>query len=229
NGLCRFDPEVFTMMDFRAEDQSVPTFFYQLPFSATEALVEVTQFSPHFRSFSGFEKQLHGYITDQLGIKIYAVEEEEMGCIPMTTADYPAKEGVRIYRLGTAGGDTKATTGYTFQNIQRHCAQVVSELLGEQMPRKAGRRYRFLDRLLLHIMREEPTRVSEIMERLFRSTRWPQLLRFLDEDTHLLEEIRMIARLPWSPFLRALSSPKPQTIDATLEDSVASERMAGSE
>ncbi|HAA20469.1 MAG TPA: lycopene cyclase [Cytophagales bacterium] len=224
-----FDPGVFTLMDFRAEDQTLPTFFYMLPYSESEALVEVTQFSPQFHSFEGFEEKLHRYITDQLGVTMYAIEEDEEGSIPMTSVQFPTQEGERIYRIGTVGGDTKPTTGYTFQNIQKHCKQIVAELQGKRITRRMGSRYRFLDRLLLHIMREEPEKVSYIMERLFGSTRWPTILRFLDEESHLLQELKMVVRLPWFPFLRALFSPKSQKPHVALETPVARERMANTE
>ena len=54
--------------------------------------------------------------------------EEEFGIIPMTNADFPFfKNG--MYYIGTAGGQTKASTGYTFRFIQKQADAIVEQLI----------------------------------------------------------------------------------------------------
>ena len=55
---------------------------------------------------------------DFLGLDNYTIVEEEFGVIPMTNTNFPFfKDG--MYYIGTAGGQTKASTGYTFRFIQK--------------------------------------------------------------------------------------------------------------
>jgi lycopene beta-cyclase len=65
------------------------------------------------------------------------------------------------------------------------------------------KRYGFADRTLLNILHHHPERGRPIFERLFRTTSIDDVLAFLDEDTSLAQDARMVSKLPWLPFLRA--------------------------
>jgi lycopene beta-cyclase len=64
-------------------------------------------------------------------------------------------------------------------------------------------RYRFADRTLLNILHHHPEHGRTIFERLYASTPIDDVLTFLDEDSTLGNDARMIAKLPWVPFVRA--------------------------
>ncbi|MBD0367843.1 MAG: lycopene cyclase, partial [Flavisolibacter sp.] len=98
-----FDPSVATLMDFRTDQSKGTTFFYVLPFSATEALVEYTLFSEKVLSDDAYEEALKEYIEGQLKIKTYEVKEKEFGIIPMTNFSFPQRQS-NIINIGTAGG-----------------------------------------------------------------------------------------------------------------------------
>jgi lycopene beta-cyclase len=101
---------------------------------------------------------------------------------------------------------TKPTTGYTFQRIHDQTRHLVSAWATTGVPSplpSPPRRYRFADRTLLNILHHHPERGRPIFERLFRTTPIDDVLSFLDEDTTLAEDARMVSRLPWLPFLRA--------------------------
>jgi len=65
-----------------------------------------------------YDDQLQDYIKNHLNIKDYKINYNEEGAIPLF---YPinSKEKNTI-NIGTAGGMTRLSTGYTFLNIQEH-------------------------------------------------------------------------------------------------------------
>jgi lycopene beta-cyclase len=200
-----FDPKKPILMDFRVDQNNAPSFVYFLPYSETEALVEYTQFNTHF-SFdkNRFEKEIENYISLQLGVSLYDVIELEKGSIPMTNYPFEARPHKRIFRIGTIGGDTKSTTGYTFMNVQRHAKSIVRELYGRKITIPEKDRFAFYDTLLLQIMHDQPLQVKQIMEFLFKKQPMSRVLKFLDEETTISEEMLIMGRLPWKPFLYTL-------------------------
>lgn len=125
-----FNEKIGTLMDFRLEQQHGATFMYVLPTSSTEALIEFTLFSESTLDRETYNFALKDYISMELGIKEYRIKHKELGVIPMSLAQFPKtiKNSERIVNIGTAGGFTKASTGYTFQFVQKHVSQIVDRL-----------------------------------------------------------------------------------------------------
>jgi lycopene beta-cyclase len=69
--------------------------------------------------------------------------------------------------------------------------------------RRPRRRHRLLDAVLLEVLDRDPPRLEQVFARLFAANPVERVLRFLDEDTSVTEELRLIASLPPAPFLRA--------------------------
>lgn len=202
-----FDDLKVRLMDFRVPSEKDVRFFYILPFSPNKALVEFTVFSDTVFKTETYQKHIESYIAQQLGIEKYQITEQERGIIPMTDFAFPRHQGKHILNMGTVGGMTKPTTGYTFKNIQRDALQIVQSLRQNQLhyfnPQKS-RRFRFYDRLLLYLMKNEPHTIEAIMRSLFLSNDHRRVLKFLDEKTYLYEEAQIFLHLPWMPFLRSL-------------------------
>ena len=76
---------------------------------------------------------LKHYISTYLKNAQYKVVEEEFGIIPMTNHRFKSTEG-RIINLGTAGGQTKASSGYTFRFIQKNSVNIVESLIKYEDP-----------------------------------------------------------------------------------------------
>jgi lycopene beta-cyclase len=127
--------------------------------------------------------------------------EEEFGIIPMTNFAFSKGQG-RIINIGTAGGRTKASSGYTFQFIQKHSKAIVDALIRNGNPQVSGesRRFHFYDSVLLHILYHNRLPGSGIFSDLFERNKASQVLKFLDNETSLLEELRIISTLPTLPF-----------------------------
>lgn len=201
-----FNPSEATMMDFRTGQQHGTTFVYVKPFSETKALVEYTLFTEKLLESSQYDDGLKDYILRFLNIESFKITEEETGIIPMTNYKFPAIDG-RIVNIGTAGGQTKASSGYTFRFIQKHAARIVENLVKRSNPFIAlpggTSRFKFYDSTLLHILKYNKLPGNQVFTRLFKKNKPRQVLRFLDNESSFQEELKIISSLPTWPFLKA--------------------------
>ncbi|GAC1419386.1 MAG: lycopene cyclase family protein [Flavisolibacter sp.] len=199
-----FDSSVALLMDFRALQKGGLSFSYVLPMAPNEALVEYTIFSKEILTDSEYDFALKNYISNILGIYQYDIVATELGAIPMTNVRFKSAYG-SIINIGTAGGKTKGSTGYTFNFIHRHSKAIVSRLIKNKRPiiRTKPRRFSFYDGLMLHILALNPSKGVEIFGSLFKKNPPQKVLRFLDDQSNLLEEISIIRSLPFKPFLKA--------------------------
>ena len=201
-----FDPTTATFMDFSIPQKGNTRFIYLLPFSETEALVEYTLFSADLLPENEYEEALISYLKNHLSSPEYEILEKEKGLIPMTCYDFEASNSANVLHIGTAGGWAKASTGYAFMNTFKNTIALVQHL----KKRKGNssfttkNRFRSYDLLLLDILYTDNEKGHYIFETLFKN-RSPQLiLRFLDEETTLWEDLKIIAACPKRIFLRAL-------------------------
>jgi lycopene beta-cyclase len=200
-----FDTNKATLMDFRVHQKHGTSFAYVLPFNEQTALIEYTLFTPALLSKEQYDLELNNYITGQLQIASYKVKEQEFGVIPMTNLSFPFyKNGV--YHIGAAGGQTKASTGYTFRFIQKQTQQIVDRLVSNRslstIPATPSR-FRFYDNTLLHILYHDQLPGKKIFSDLFRKNDPARVLRFLDNESSFADELKIISSLPTWPFLKA--------------------------
>jgi lycopene beta-cyclase len=201
----RFDIAKATLMDFRINQQPGTSFVYVLPVSDRQALVEYTLFTESLLSPEDYDKGLREYCSRFLGLTQYRVLEEEFGVIPMTNKQFPGQRD-GIIQLGTAGGQTKASSGYTFQFIQKQSDRLAKALLNkeEKLPIKRDPwRFRFYDDTLLYVLHHRLYPGDKVFTRLFQRNPASRVLRFLDNESSLGEELRLLASLPTLPFLKA--------------------------
>lgn len=201
-----FNPKVATFMDFSIEQKNNTRFMYVLPFSQNEALVEYTLFSENLLPKAEYENAIKDYLINKLGVNEYEIIEREKGSIPMTCYKFHEQNTKGIMHIGTAGGWTKPSTGYTFYNSAKNTETLIQSLKGDLKPRilKRKMKYWFYDLLLLDILYKENAKGQYIFETLFRN-RNPQLIfKFLDEETSFWEDLRIIAACPKKEFITAL-------------------------
>jgi lycopene beta-cyclase len=199
-----FDPETATLLDFRTPQKGALRFFYVLPYSARRALVEYVTLAPDH-----CDRALTTYIERVLGVRGYRIVAAEGGTNPMTDYVFPRRSGRRVMNIGARGGRIKPSTGYAFSRIQRDCAAIVQSLVANGHPFDVpgdSRRYRLYDRLLLDVMQRQGGEIASIFTALFNNNPIPRVLRFLDEEGSLAENVRLIATLPPRLFLQALFS-----------------------
>ncbi len=201
-----FNPNQATFMDFRVPQTHGTTFVYVLPFSPTKALVEYTLFTENLLDNAEYDAALKDYIHHYLNIKDYGITETEFGIIPMTDYIFPKQKG-RVINIGTAGGFTKASSGFTFKNIQNKTEKIVKCLKEGQMPTEidlqAPYRFQKYDATLLNILANKTLGGKEIFERMFTTSPAPTILSFLDNTSTLFQEIQMFSKLPTMVFMKA--------------------------
>jgi lycopene beta-cyclase len=58
--------------------------------------------------------------------------------------------------------------------------------------------------MLLWLLESEPEVCKKIFHDLFDRNSFDRILQFLEEDTHLLQEISIFSSLPYIPFFKAI-------------------------
>lgn len=201
-----FDPDCPVFFDFRTPQEGLMRFVYVLPFSPRRALVEYTLFSADLLAHHEYDAALRTYLRDVLKLTDYRVTETEQGAIPMWDHPFERRVGQHVLNIGTRGGATKPSTGYTFRRAQHDAARITKSLAQHGHPFPTFRppgRYATFDTMLLQILYRRGHLAERIFTDLFRHNPIGRLLRFLDEETSPLEDLRVMASVPPEPFVRA--------------------------
>jgi len=200
-----FNSKVGRLMDFTLSQENGATFMYVLPTSATQALVEYTLFSPKLLEKEKYTLALKNYIKNDLKIDKYIIAHEEFGVIPMSLAKFEKNPKKNIVNLGTAGGLTKASSGYTFQFIQKNTADIVAKLTSGKSPNQPltfqNKVYNWYDRTLLDVLLSKKITGKEVFDIMFQKIPPEQILAFLGNESTLLEDINIMKSLPLKPFI----------------------------
>lgn len=199
-----FDESVATLMDFRTDQKYGTAFCYVLPFNSKHALIEYTLFSDNLINENQYDEGLKNYINTILKIASYQIIEKEFGIIPMTGFKFPSHQN-HIINLGIAGGQTKGSSGYTFNFIQKHSKAIVEALIqtGKPFVKDEAKRFNFYDRVLLKVLSGGKVSGKEIFTDLFKKNPINKVFSFLDNETSIVEEVKIISSLPTLPFLKA--------------------------
>lgn len=200
-----FTEDCPTFMDFSIEQKGNTRFMYVLPNSSTEALIEYTLFSKDVLEHVEYENAIMDYLTN-LGVTAYEIIEKEQGNIPMTCYPFWKKNTKNIIHIGTAGGWTKASTGYTFKNAYK-ISKRVSDFTKTNSDFKtfyARTKFWFYDLLLIDILFENNKVGNQIFSALFKDGKAALIFKFLDEETSILEDLKVIWKCPKEIFIKAL-------------------------
>jgi lycopene beta-cyclase len=200
-----FTPNCATFMDFSVEQKGNTRFMYVLPTSENEALLEYTLFSKNLLSKGEYEAEIQKYI-ENLGITEFEIIEKEQGNIPMTCYPFWKHNTKNIINIGSAGGWTKASTGYTFKNAYKKSKALVQFLKSESDFTKFHRndKFWFYDLLLLDILSSKNELGSKIFSSMFKEGDSSVIFKFLDEETSFSEDLKVIWRCPKMIFIKAL-------------------------
>ena len=191
-------------MDFNCDQRNDVHFFYTLPFSKNRALVETTWLSDlEDKNLMDYDLQLENYIKNNLGIKNFKINFIEKGAIPLF---YPSvKKNKKIINIGSAGGMTRLSTGYTFLNIQEHSKYLRENL--EKIESKEiyqlGKKYAFLDNIFLKVLKNNPEKMPGIFYEMFQNSA-NTVIKFLSNKSNIYEDLKIISKMPKIIFLKAL-------------------------
>ena len=199
-----FDEEIFNLMDFDCEQRESVHFFYTLPYSKNKALVETTWLSRmNDNSQKDYDQQIKDYINKHLKITDYKIAYKEQGAIPLFYPVYE-KEKNKI-NIGTAGGMTRLSTGYTFLNIQEHSKYIRENIenISNSKSFQISRKYKFLDDIFLRVLNRHPDKMSDIFFNMFEAS--PKtVIKFLSNKSNFWDDFNIILKMPKLTFIKAL-------------------------
>ena len=199
-----FDDEIVNLMDFNCDQKNDVHFFYTLPFSKNKALIETTWLSDlEDQHLMDYDLQLENYIKNNLGIKSYKINFIEKGAIPLF---YPSlNNNEKTINIGSAGGMTRLSTGYTFLNIQEHSKYIVKNIDKIEKLREysLGKKYHFLDKIFLRVMKNHPDKMPKIFFEMFKTSS-NSVIKFLSNKSNIFEDIKIISKMPKIIFMKAL-------------------------
>lgn len=202
-----FDASVVELMDFMPHRESARTiFFYLLPFSSTEALVEATFLDDPSLDQPEAETALRQYL-ERMPTGGFRVLYTETGAIPMGASKSRDSKSPhpRVVDIGTRGGRVKPSSGYAFLRIQRQSAALAQALAtGRRLPSTfESPLYGVLDSIFLRALQRDPERAPTYFMALFRRIPPDILVRFLSETAGPGEVLRIMLALPKLDFLQA--------------------------
>ncbi|MEP3836365.1 MAG: lycopene cyclase family protein [Algibacter sp.] len=200
-----FEKNTLIMMDYRLKDGEQTTFTYVLPFSETEALVEFTYFTSTIVSDETYDAYIKQYIEDYLKLESYSIIETENGQIPMTTFPFEKFNTKKITKIGTAGGWVKGSTGYSFKHTEKKVAKIIENIKTNQTPSKQlfKTRFKFYDKVFLKVLKDENHKGEWIFQQFYDKNSVQTMFRFLDEDSSIFEELKIMMSLFSWRFIKA--------------------------
>ncbi len=202
-----FDPSSFTMMDFQYRKEENTAFFYILPMSTRRAFVEYTLFTPQLPlDMNQYIPHIHSYISDTISKDPYQVHHTEQGMIPMSNFPFHQDNSATLTKIGTAGSWVRPSSGYAFKYIEYYVSKVIANLKAHRVPsyKLFNKRHRMMDTLLLDLLQVENKIGPWIFDTMYRKVETPLILKFLDGNTTLLEDIKIMNSFKWAPFFRAI-------------------------
>ncbi len=206
-----FDPATITLMDFDKEWSDGVAFMYVLPFKGNRALIEFTVFSEKpLEKKKFYRKKIRAYLKEKYNLdrEDFEVKRKEYGEIPMEDRSYPPLYSSKIINLGTVGGLTKPSTGYTFKRIQDYTKTLADSLIkGKEpvLPQKSEFRYQYYDLLILHILYNSNEESLRVFRDLFKNNPVDNVFDFLSENTSFLEDLKIMSSVPYIPFFKAIA------------------------
>tara|TARA_B100001057_G_scaffold102655_1_gene99924 strand:+ start:2160 stop:3296 length:1137 start_codon:yes stop_codon:yes gene_type:complete len=200
-----FDDNKITFMDFSVDQKDEIRFMYILPFSKNKALVEYTLFSKELIADNEYEKEIKSYLKEN-NIQDYTIKDKEKGMIPMTCYPFFENNTDTYFQIGTAGGWSKPSTGYTIKNSIKKI-DVIVESLKQNRPLSKIRfknRFWYYDLLFLDVLIASKGKGSQVFSDLFKNNDPIKIFKFLDENTSIMEELSIFLSVDIKTFVRSL-------------------------
>lgn len=201
-----FNPEIFTMMDYRLQYKDSTSFTYVLPITKKKAFIEFTFFTPFTVEENVYDLYLERYVKEILKLQQYKITATEIGIIPMTNFSFQQYNSKRITKIGTAGGWVKPSSGYAFKHTEKKVSLLIDNLKNNRSfsTNFYSKKYYFLDSVFLKVLQNENSKGKWVFEQLYLKNSTPSIFKFLDEETSVLEDFKIVKSLYSKAFIRAL-------------------------
>ncbi|APG58932.1 lycopene cyclase family protein [Christiangramia salexigens] len=200
-----FDPDVFTMMDYRLKYEDSTSFTYILPITSKKALIEYTFFTPFLTEETVYDEMLTRYIENILQLKHWKITETEKGVIPMTDFPFKKTNSRHITKIGTGGGWVKPSSGYSFRNTEKKVQKIIENLKAGFATTKGiyNRKFRKYDAIFLDVLYNNNELGESLFSKLYSKNSMEEIFRFLDEETGFNEDLKIMLSLYHPEFIRS--------------------------
>ena len=199
----KFNKKSFVFMDYRIRDKNHTAFTYVLPFKKNEALIEHTYFSKNECNLEVYEEYIREYLSKYYNNTNYKIIKSEYGIIPMTTYPFYKESTKNITKIGTAGGWVKPSTGYSFKSCEKYSLKILKNIKeGKEIRITPNKKYYFLDKILLGVLSKYNHRGENVFYRMIKRNPTKRLLEFLNEESKLLDIVRIIISMRSIYFVR---------------------------
>ncbi|HUH46013.1 MAG TPA: lycopene cyclase family protein [Arenibacter sp.] len=195
-----------TFMDFSVSQGGNTRFMYMLPLSSSEALIEYTLFSKNVLPTKEYETEIATYLQDRLNCSEYEIWDKEKGNIPMSCYNFNIHNSKNLINIGIAGGWTKPSSGYTFMRTHKKIQKLIQFLKKDSPLNHFFKKNRFwyYDLLLVDVLDHDNSKGQTIFGNIFRRCPPQTVFKFLDEDSNIWEDLKIIAACPKKEFILAL-------------------------
>ena len=121
-----------------------------------------------------------------------------------TSNFFDVKEKDKI-NIGTAGGMTRLSTGYTFLNIQEHSKYIRMNIENIKNIKKyeIGKKYQLLDKIFLKVLKKYPEKMPNIFSNMF-GVSYTAAIKFLSNKSNVLEDLSIILKMPKWLFIKSI-------------------------
>ena len=200
-----FDDNKATIMDFNIDQNNETRFIYVLPISRYKALIEFTIFSKKLLEKKNYDIELKKYLSN-LNLFKYDIVEKEFGVIPMTCHPFDNSNTDRILNIGTAGGWTKPSSGYTFKYIDKNTDKLIVSLKNNISFSKISfkSRHWIYDLILLDVLFFKNYMGSVLFTKMFSKNSMKKIFSFLDNESSFIEELKIASSFPKVIFTKSL-------------------------
>tara|TARA_B100000029_G_C17512367_1_gene936792 strand:- start:37 stop:1101 length:1065 start_codon:yes stop_codon:yes gene_type:complete len=199
-----FDDEIFNLMDFACDQRNKVHFFYTLPFTKNKALVETTWISElNNDNLKDYDQQIDNYLSNHLNIRSCKINYKEEGAIPLFRKKSIKK--LNEINIGSAGGMTRLSTGYTFLNIQEQTKYIRENIenINKVKLFQINKKYDFLDNIFLKVLKKNSAQMGNIFYKMFDSSP-SSIINFLSNKSSISEDLEIISKMPKLTFVKQL-------------------------
>ncbi len=123
----------------------------------------------------------------------------------MTTAQFTKREQ-NIVPIGTMAGTVKPSTGYSFTRNMKHILKIVRNLKQgkNDFTFPSQKRHQFYDDVMINVLHTGKATGHKVFTDLYKKNHLTLLFKFLDEETTLLEDLKIMNSVPKAPFIKAV-------------------------
>ena len=199
-----FDDKIFNLMDFACDQRNNVHFFYTLPLAKNRALVETTWISELDNDkLKDYDEQIDDYLSNHLNIRNCKINYKEVGAIPLFRQKNIKK--LNEINIGSAGGMTRLSTGYTFLNIQEQSKYIRENIenINNIKLFQISKKYDFLDKIFLKVLKKNSSDMGNVFYKMFNSSP-STAINFLSNKSSLFEDLEIISKMPKWMFIRQI-------------------------